>query len=168
MPLPRAPLASRFGPHLPLRLDQLVGDAAEPIGPTRPVLPYHARLAFPEPIGRTEDVAGGIDRLIQALCKMLERDRKGARRLDLALYRVDGTLIEIAVGTAAPVRDPTHLARLFAEKLDGLDAGFGIEAIVLGVPVVEAAGRAADRPALGRRRRAQRPTRMGWRCWSTG
>jgi protein ImuB len=135
--LPRAPLAARFGLHLPLRLDQLLGLAAEPIGPARPALPYHARLAFAEPIGRTEDVAGGIDRLIGALCKMLERDRKGARRLEVTLYRVDGTLIEIAIGTAAPVRAPAHLARLFAEKLDGLDAGFGIEAIVLAVPVAE-------------------------------
>jgi protein ImuB len=135
--LPRAPLAARFGPHLPLRLDQLVGDSAEPIDADRPALPYHARLAFAEPIGRTEDVAGGIDRLIQALCKMLERDRRGARRLILTVYRVDGSLAEIAVGTSAPVRDPVHLARLFAERLDGLDAGFGIEAIVLAVPVVE-------------------------------
>ena len=135
--LPRAPLAARFGPALPLRLDQLLGDAAEPIGPDRPLLPYHARLSFAEPIGRTEDVMAGIERLLGALGTMLERDRKGARRLTVTLYRVDGSVAEIAVGTSAPVRDAAHLARLFAERLDGLDAGFGIEAIALIVPVAE-------------------------------
>jgi len=150
--LPRAPLAARFGPDLPLRLDQLIGDAAEPIGPDRPLLPYHARLSFAEPIARTEDVAAGIDRLLDALCKMLERDRKGARRLSVTFYRVDGSVAEIAIGTSAPVRDVAHLARLVAERIDGfeggLDAGFGIEAIALFVPVAEPlAARQIDLPS---------------------
>ncbi len=135
--LPRAPLAARFGSHLPLRLDQLAGDAFEPIGPEQPLIAYRARMAFPEPIGRTEDVVAALALLIGSLCTGLERDRKGARRLELTLFRVDGSLIEIAVGTAAPERDAEHLNRLFAEKLDGIDAGFGIEAMVLAVPQVD-------------------------------
>ncbi len=149
--LPRAPLAARFGPHLPLRLDQLTGDAFEPIGPEQPLVAYRARMAFPEPIGRTEDVVAALMRLIGSLCATLERDRRGARRLDLTLFRVDGSLIEIAVGTAAPVRDPKHLNRLFAEKLDGLDAGFGIEAITLAVTQADPlAAQQIDLPADGR------------------
>jgi protein ImuB len=149
--LPRAPLAARFGPHLPLRLDQLTGDAFEPIGPEPPLVAYRARLAFPEPIGRTEDVVAALDRLIGSLCRALERDRKGARRLDLMLFRVDGSLIEIAIGTAAPVRDARHLARLFAEKLDGIDAGFGIEAVALAVTAVDPlAAQQIDLPTDGR------------------
>lgn len=149
--LPRAPLAARFGPHLPERLDQLTGDAAEPIGPERPAMPYRARLAFAEPIGRSEDVSAALNHLIESLCRSFERDRTGARRLELALYRVDGTLAEIAVGTAAATRDPAHLARLFAERFDGLDAGFGIEALALAVPVVEPlAARQIELPADAR------------------
>ena len=135
--LPRAPLAARFGSHLPERLDQLTGDVPEPIAPERPVMPYIARMAFPEPIATTEGVTLAITRLIESLCRNLERDRKGARRLDLTLYRVDGTFAEIAIGTAAPVRAPKHLIRLFAEKIDGIDAGFGIEAVVLAIPAVD-------------------------------
>ncbi|HEY1720996.1 MAG TPA: DNA polymerase Y family protein [Magnetospirillaceae bacterium] len=135
--LPRAPLAARFGSHLPQRLDQLIGEAPEPICPDRPVIPYQARMAFPEPIATTEGVKLALTRLIEPLCRALERDRKGARRLDLTLYRVDGTLAEITVGTAAPTRAPKHLNRLFAEKLGEIDAGFGIEAIVLVIPIVD-------------------------------
>jgi protein ImuB len=135
--LPRAPLAARFGSHLLQRLDQLTGDLSEPIGPEQPVIPYQVRMAFPEPIASTEGVTLSLTRLLEGLCRTLERDRKGARRLDLMLYRVDGSFVEIAVGTAAPVRSPKHLLRLFAEKINEVDAGFGIEAIVLIIPIVD-------------------------------
>ena len=36
-----------------------------------------------------------------------------------------------AQGTAAPARDAAHLARLFAERLNAIDPGFGIESMVL-------------------------------------
>ena len=36
------------------------------------------------------------------------------------------------------MREPTHLARLFAEKLAGLDAGFGIEVMTLAATAVDA------------------------------
>lgn len=138
--LPRAPLASRFGAVVAQRLDQLLGALPEPIAPPRPVAPFHVRLAFAEPIGRTADVQAALDQLLEDLCRLLERERQGARRLELTIYRVDGSLRRLAVGTAQPVRNTAHLARLFARDLDGLDAGFGIEAMTLAAAATEGLG----------------------------
>jgi protein ImuB len=43
------------------------------------------------------------------------------------------------VGTARPVRDPVHLARLLAERIETIDPGLGVEAMTLWVPLAEAA-----------------------------
>ena len=131
MTLPPGALAARFGEAAADRLAQALGSRAEPISPRQPVPPHTARLAFAEPIAATDDVTAALDRLLVRLCADLERAQAGARRLELALYRVDGAVQRIAIGTVRPVRRPDHLRRLFAEHLDRIDAGFGIEVMVL-------------------------------------
>jgi protein ImuB len=135
--VPRAPLAARFGTKVAQRLDAALGRAAEPISPAISVPSHLARLAFAEPIGRIEDVTAGLERLLDDLCRGLEKAMCGARRLVLSLYRPDGTLARLRVGTARPSRDAAHLASLFAEPLDGIELGFGIEAMTLAAPVAE-------------------------------
>ena len=135
--LPRAPLARRFGAALVRRLDQALGDEDEPISPDAPVIPYRARISFAEPIGRREDVDAALGRLLDELALLLERDSRGARRLELMVYRVDGTTGGVAIGTSRPMRDRGHLARLFAERLDRIEAGFGIEAMMLSAPATD-------------------------------
>src|SRR5438132_4979654 len=72
-PLPRAPLARRFG-ELPLtRIDQALGKIDEPIEPRRPPPAFRTRLSFAEPIGRPEDIAAATSRLLAALCIQLEQ-----------------------------------------------------------------------------------------------
>lgn len=129
--LPRAPLAARFGETVVKRLDEALGRSDEPISPRRPTPPLRARLAFAEPIGRAEDIGAAARRLLDDLCARLERAHRGARRLELALYRVDGTVVRAHIGTGRPTRDAHHLERLFTEKLEGLDSGFGVEVMVL-------------------------------------
>lgn len=131
--LPRAPLTRRFGSEVCLRLDQLTGRIDEPLSPDVERLPYVARINFAEPIGRTEDVEAALNDLLKSLCTRLEKDRKGIRQLALEVFRVDNTAERITVGTAQAVRRPEHLFRLFREKLDDLDAGFGIEFLMLTV-----------------------------------
>jgi protein ImuB len=75
------------------------------------------------------------------------------RRLRLVACRCDASAAEIVVGTHAPSRDPKHLARLFAEPLAGLDAGFGIETLTLAAEAVEPLApvqRALPRSGAGR------------------
>src|SRR5262245_54747054 len=137
-PLPRAPLARRFG-ELPLtRLDQALGALAEPIVPRRPPPAFRTRLAFVEPIGRTEDIAAATSRLLAALCRQFEEAGVGARKLEIALYRVDGSVDRTSIGTSRPNRDNPQLMKLFEERLGELDPGFGVELMILAAPEVEA------------------------------
>lgn len=156
-PIPRAPLSRRFG-DLPLsRLDQALGRKDEPIEPRRPPPAFRSRISFAEPIGRPEDIAAATDRLILALCRQFEQASVGARKLELALYRVDGSVDRTAIGTSRPNRDPPKLLKLFEEKLGTLDPGFGVELMILGAPEVEEWTGAQDAlPETGK------PTRSSW------
>lgn len=140
--LPAAPLAARFGEAVGTRLDAALGKISEPVSPALPVRPHLARIAFAEPIGRIEDIAAALDRLLGDLCRKLEQSGHGARRLVLMLYRPDGTTARLAIGTARPNRDPAHLARLFAEHLDTIHMGFGIDAAALAAIVTDTMGAA--------------------------
>ncbi|WP_293328490.1 DUF6504 family protein [Parvibaculum sp.] len=138
---PRGPLTARFGPLLARRLDEALGHAPEPISPSLPHVPFRTRLHFAEPIARLEHVEEAVMRLAGDLCSLLAGEHKGARRLRLSLYRVDGEVRELHAGTSAPSHETRHVARLFREKLDGagedFDAGFGIEAMSLACLAVD-------------------------------
>ncbi len=139
-PLARAALALRFGLEPCLRLDQALGERDEPLSPLTPPPLFQVRLSFPEPVGRTDDIAQALDRLLVALAERLARAGRGARRLDFTLFRVDGTAVTATVGTGRPSRDAAHLARLFRDKLDKLDPGFGIETALLAARAVDPLG----------------------------
>jgi len=136
-PLPRAPLQRRFGDQPLTRLDQALGKLDEPIEPRRPPPAFRSRMAFAEPIGRPEDIAAATSRLIASLCGQFEKASVGARKLELALYRVDGSVDRTAIGTSRPNRDGPKLVKLFEEKLAELDPGFGVELMILSAPEVE-------------------------------
>jgi protein ImuB len=146
--LPRSPLAARFGDGIARRLDAALGVAPESISPAPPAALHRVRHAFAEPIGRVEDIAAALELLCGALCDGLARAAMGARRVGLALYRTDGTLVRRGVGTARASRDPRHLARLFAPHLETVDPGFGIEDMILAAERVEPLG--AAQPGLSR------------------
>ncbi len=129
--LPRGPLAQRFGAALLDRLDQLFGQALRPISPRHPPAPWRTRMVFAEPIGRPEDIEAATRHLLEQLDLLLERAGRGARRLSLVCYRVDGSTERLEIGTSRPVRAPAHLLRLFRERLGTVDPGFGIEVMLL-------------------------------------
>jgi protein ImuB len=138
---PRAPLAARFGESLLRRIDQALGHEDEPITPRLPVPPYVVERRFAEPIARESDVLGTIEHLAGELQRALERRGEGARLLQAALFRTDGKVYRIEVGTSAPIRDAARLRRLFAEKLavvgDACDPGFGFDVVRLSALVTE-------------------------------
>jgi protein ImuB len=152
--LPRAALAARFGADLLRRLDQALGRAgnrhagadAEPIAPRRPPACYAVRRDFAEPLMVPEALGAVLARLLPRLCRRLERDGLGARRLVFTLYRIDGTSAAAAIGTSRAARDPAYLAKLFAPKLESLDPDPGIETLVLEAP--ETAPFVADQNGL--------------------
>lgn len=135
---PRAPLAARFGHAFLRRLDQALGLEEEAISPRRPPPVLIAERRFAEPITREEDIAATLASLADTLGQTLETQGLGARRLELALFRVDGVVARIAVGMSKPVRAPKLIGTLFREKFAGLneeiDAGFGFDMARLSVP----------------------------------
>jgi protein ImuB len=134
---PRAPLTLRFGPELGRRIDQALGELAEPIDPVRPPDLIEIRRAFPEPIGTAETIARYIGKLTGRLCTALDEKGMGVRRLDLLCHRVDSRVAAVRVGTAQPVRDAKRLTRLLCDKIDTIDPGFGIEVMTLAATIAE-------------------------------
>lgn len=135
--MPRAPLARRFGADTLARLDQAFGRVPEPIAPAAPAAAVAERLAFAGPILTAEAFEAAIARLLPPVCAALARAGEGARRLDLLFERTDGGTQVIGIGTARPVREAAHLARLFAGRIGLVDPGPGVEAMRLAVTLAE-------------------------------
>ncbi len=114
-----------------IRLDQLLGHVPEPLLPVtvQPIPLVQRQVA--EPIRHRALLDKVVDDLAADLERELEARGAGARRIELGLWRVDGEVITRRLELAAATRDPAHLTRLLAARLDGIDAGFGIETIRL-------------------------------------
>jgi protein ImuB len=138
---PRAPLAARFGVEFIRRIDQALGREDEPIKPRLPVPTALVERRFAEPIALEADVLGTIEQLARDLDRLLERRGEGARLLQVALFRTDGAVHRIELGTSAPVRDPKRVCRLFADRLavlgDACDPGFGFDMLRLSALLTE-------------------------------
>ncbi|MEX2642877.1 MAG: DNA polymerase Y family protein [Acetobacterales bacterium] len=130
----RAPLARRLGSVVRRQLDRFLGAEAEPISPHLPAKPYVEGVRFAEPIAHLDPVRRAAVRLLYRLCARLERDGRGARRLVLAFHLCDGGHAEATAGTGRAVRDPAHLLHLLAPQFEGLDLGFGADAVTLHAP----------------------------------
>ena len=138
---PRAPFAARFGKGLLLRLDQALGYVDEPIMPRLPVPAAMAEQRFPEPIAREADVLATIEHLGCQLVPVLERRGEGGRLFQTALFRADGKVHRLKIGTGSPLRDPPRVRKLFEERLavlgDACDPGFGYDMVRLSALVTE-------------------------------
>ena len=136
----RGALALRFGSSVTGALDRLYGRAPAFFEPVlAPTIP-HARLTFADPLMHAGGLAIAVERLATALCTDLEAAALGARRLDLRLRRVDNDIAALRVGASRATRDPAHIGRLFGERLETIDPGFGVEAAVLAATRVEPLG----------------------------
>jgi protein ImuB len=114
-----------------LRLDQLLGRVPEPLLPVieRPMPLVQRRLM--EPLRHRNLLDRVVEDLAADMVRALEARGEGARRLELALWRVDGEVLQRRIELAAATREASHINRLFAARLDDVEAGFGIEAVQL-------------------------------------
>jgi len=140
--LPRAALTRRFKSQeisaaVMTRLDQALGHRHEPISPLMPPPDYRSRLTFADPLQLLDGIKLSLEKLLETLCRSLNTDQKGARALTLWAYRVDGKVGSVRVAASRPSRDPKHFQKLFDEKLERIDAGFGIETLILNADVIE-------------------------------
>ena len=133
--LPRAPLAARFNANLLSRLAQALGLEDEPISPILPAPDFCVETRLAEPIQSVDAISAFLERLAPSLEARLEREGQGARRFELALFRVDNHLHRLHVGAMRPTRDAGHIIRLFKNRLDDVhderEAGFGYDLLQL-------------------------------------
>jgi protein ImuB len=129
---PRAPIVARFGPAPIMRLDALKGLERSSIAPRFAPPDFCAERRFASPVQTIEAIEAALRKLADDLVVLLERQAKGARRIELGLYRVDGDVRRIRVGASRPLNEARAIVRLFAEQLaspdeDAIDAGFGVD-----------------------------------------
>jgi protein ImuB len=86
-------------------------------------------------------VLGTIEHLAHRLVGVLERRGEGGRLFQVALFRTDGAVHRLEIGTGAPLRDPPRVRRLFEERLavlgDACDPGFGYDMVRLAALITE-------------------------------
>ena len=135
--MPKAPLTRRFGAHVALRLDQALGRADEVLLPYRPEPKLRLRKGFAEPIGHLSDIEAALTQLLDELSRRLGQEDLGARRLELWLHRVDGSVATLSIGASSASRDAQHLLKLFLDKREDISAGFGVELMILAATRLE-------------------------------
>src|SRR5580658_4158893 len=129
---PRAPIVARFGPMPMARLDALKGLERSSIAPRFRPPDFCAERRFASPVQTVQAIEATLCKLADDLVVLLERQAKGARRIELELHRVDGDVRRIRVGASRPLNEARAIARLFAERFtspheEAIDAGFGVD-----------------------------------------
>ena len=131
MAMPRAPLVRRFGKTIAQRLDQATGALPEPLDPIIPVQPIAVTRRFAEPIATADAIGHWLAGLVDDLAAALARAGVGARSLAFVAARVDSTDQVIRIGLARASREPSHLLRLIARRIEEIDVGYGLDALTL-------------------------------------
>ena len=114
------------------RLDALKGLERSSIAPRFRPPDFCAERQFASPIQTVEAIEVQLRKLADDLVVLLERQAKGARRIELSLYRVDGAVRRIRIGASRPLNEARAIVRLIAERLaspneDAIDAGYGVD-----------------------------------------
>jgi protein ImuB len=131
----RHEITARFGAAFTARLEQALGQGDSPISPRKPLPDYIVEQRFAEPVATDTVIAATLSRLVTTLVASMEKQGKGARRLEASFFRTDGAVRTLVVDTGQPVTRSAVIDRLFRERLealaDPLDPGFGFDLIRL-------------------------------------
>jgi protein ImuB len=133
----RSALRRRFGEILLQRIDQAAGMENEIIIPLQPKALYEERLPCLEPIRNAAGIEIAIEKLLDALCKRLQKEEKGLRTAVLKCYRVDHKTIQTEIGTNRASRNVQHLFKLLELKIPTIEPALGIELFTLEATKVE-------------------------------
>jgi protein ImuB len=131
----RHEIAARFGAGFTALLEQALGQSDAPISPRKPLPDYIVEKRFPEPVATDGVIAATLSSLARMLIDAMEKQGKGARRLEASFFRTDGAVRSITVETGQAVTKAAVIERLFRERIDAiadpLDPGFGFDLIRL-------------------------------------
>jgi protein ImuB len=131
----RHEITARFGAGFTTLLEHALGQGDAPISPRKPLPDYIVEKRFAEPVATEGVISATLSRLAETLVTAMDRQGKGARRLEASFFRTDGAVRVIGVDTGQPVTRREMIDRLFRERLDALndplDPGFGFDLIRL-------------------------------------
>lgn len=135
--MPRTVLRRRFGQYTLNRIAQALGQVTERIESIRPAVVFQSRLPCMEPIRTRTGIDIALKNLLEQLTQELYKKGKGLRKAVFKSYCLDGGIQELEIGTNRPVRNTTHLLKLFEQKIATLKPGLGIELFILEAAIVE-------------------------------
>lgn len=132
----RKALARRFqsrrsAHNICLRLDQALGRAGELLTPISAPSDYQERLPCPDPLMSSEGIQEGLRLLAKSLCSSLSNTGLGAHTFIFRAFLSDGSTSAITINVARPARNPGHIVRLFRDRINQIDPGFGIDLLTL-------------------------------------
>ncbi len=166
---PRAPITARFGALPIARLDELKGLARASIAPRFPPPDFSAERRFASPVQTVEAIELSLRKLADDLVVLLERQAKGARRVELSLYRVDGAVRRIAVGASRPLNEARAIRAPVRRKArepctrTRSTPGFGVDLMRLACLAAEPLAPVSRRDRAGARGRARPRARRSHR-----
>ena len=114
-----------------LRLDQLTGHVREPLNYLVESKGFIVRQNCPEMAQDYEAVETILKYLLPELCHELEKAGRGALTFVLTGFRADGGTSSVHVALSVPSHDFDSVARLFKDKFDRIDCGFGLDLLTL-------------------------------------
>ncbi len=134
--VPRDSLARRFrskdvAGEVLTRLDQMLGLKQEPCVPLAEPPVLSVRRVFSEPLISPDAIEHLAAALCEELCAVLAEKGRGARAVRLSLYRADGSVADVDIALRAATREGKHIFLLLKEKFGAIDAGFGVDLMVL-------------------------------------
>lgn len=134
--VPRQALERRFrakadARSVQLRIDQFNGAIHEPLAPLRPPAPWRAHMPCPEPALDITGIRFALGELFCRLATRMETAAQGGREWRLTAFQADGGSSYVMVRLSRPSRDCAHVTRLFEEKLEQIDPGYGIDGFLL-------------------------------------
>ncbi|HEY0007107.1 MAG TPA: hypothetical protein VGB55_00140, partial [Tepidisphaeraceae bacterium] len=137
--LSRDQLAVRFGADILRRLDQLTGDAAEPLTFLEHRTPIAASVIFDGSVSGLETIHVALRQLVTEVCEMLSHRGQGARELRVTLSRPYAPAVERWVRILRPSRSVASLCELIRCGLETTrdDRGDGFLGVYLEVTRVE-------------------------------
>jgi protein ImuB len=133
----RRALAARFRDDSLLRLDQALGDAAEPLDPIEPPAPHRVVRRFAAPILEAAQIENWLELLAKQLAGKLREKGVGARHMRFGATCTDGESSHFELRFGLPTRSVAHVMRLARDRIEAIVPGFGIDALRLEALLVE-------------------------------
>jgi protein ImuB len=116
---------------LVMRLDQALGMLSEPVKSLCEPPLFRAQRSYAEPLISHDGIVAALNSLAEELCDHLAVRSMGTRRVEFQVYRSDGEVVRLNVRASRPVARAGHLVDLFTPRLERVDAGLGVDALVL-------------------------------------